>query len=94
MNAGISVILLPLCPASLTHKNPQRRKKICAMLPIGRKDRSEDVFVENICFFFFSFVEYPVCVIFVTLFGAVVKRRLFLAVFVALYKRRSTFLFH
>ena len=93
VNAGISVILLPLRPASLTHKNPQRRKTICAMLPIGRKDRSEDVFVENNCFFF-SFVEYPVCVISVTLFVAVVKRRLFLSVFVALYKRRSTFLFH
>ena len=86
------MILLPLRPASLTHKNPQRRKTICAMLPIGRKDRSEDVFVKNM--FFFSFVEYPVCVISVTLFVAVVKRRLFLSVFVALYKRRSTFLFH
>ena len=85
------MILLPLRPASLTHKNPQRRKTICAMLPIGRKDRSEDVFVKNM--FFFSFVEYPVCVISVTLFVAVVKRRLFLSVFVALYKR-STFLFH
>ena len=85
------MILLPLRPASLTHKNPQRRKTICAMLPIGRKDRSEDVFVKNV---FFSFVEYPVCVISVTLFVAVVKRRLFLSVFVALYKRRSTFLFH
>ena len=86
------MILLPLRPASLTHKNPQRRKTICAMLPIGRKDRSEDVFVEKMVFF--SFVEYPVCVISVTLFVAVVKRRLFLSVFVALYKRRSTFLFH
>ena len=100
------MILLPLRPASLTHKNPQRRKTICAMLPIGRKDRSEDVFVENMFFFsfyvlfyvfmfFFSFfLEYPVCVISVTLFVAVVKRRLFLSVFVALYKRRSIFLFH
>ena len=78
------MILLPLRPASLTHKNPQTRKTICAMLPIGRKDRSGDL----------SFVEYPVCVISVTLFVAVVKRRLFLSLFVALLKRRSTFLFH
>ena len=38
-----SVILLPLRPASLTHKNPhrgQRRKIIHGMSPVGCKDRS------------------------------------------------------
>ena len=40
----ISVILLPLLPASLTHKNPLRRKMIRGMRPTGRKDRTEDVF--------------------------------------------------
>lgn len=43
--------MLPLCPASLTHKNPQRRRKVLGMRPVGHKDRSidrfEDVFVEN-----------------------------------------------
>ena len=36
-----TVILLPLRPASLTHKNPQRRKIIhrMGMRPAGRKDR-------------------------------------------------------
>ena len=33
-----SVILLPLRPASLTHKNPQRRKIIRGMRPVGRKE--------------------------------------------------------
>ena len=35
-----SVILLPLCPASLTHtcKSPQRHKIICGMLSVGHKD--------------------------------------------------------
>ena len=35
-----AVILLPLLPASLTHKNPQRRKIIHGMRPVGRKERS------------------------------------------------------
>ena len=35
-----SLILLPLCPASLTHENPQRRKIIHGMRPVGRKERS------------------------------------------------------
>ena len=52
------MILLFLRPASLTHKNPQRRPKVHGMRPVGHKyrsiDRSEDVFV-----------EYPVRVIFV-----------------------------
>ena len=33
-----SVILLPLCPVSLTHKNPQRRKIIHGMHPVGCKE--------------------------------------------------------
>ena len=44
---AVAVILLALPPASLTHKNPQRRQ---GMRPVERKDRSidrsEDVFVE------------------------------------------------
>ena len=36
------MILLPLRPASLTHKNPQRRKIIHDMHPIGYKDQSID----------------------------------------------------
>ena len=60
------VILLhvPLHPASLTHKNPQRRAKVHGIPPTGRKDRSidrsEDVFV-----------EYPVRVISVVVLVAV-----------------------
>ena len=40
-----SVILLPLCPASLTHtcKSPQRRKIICGMSSVGRKDALIDL---------------------------------------------------
>ena len=34
------VILVALRPASLTHKNPQRRKIFHGMRPVGRKDRS------------------------------------------------------
>ena len=44
-----SVILLPLRPASLAHKNLQRRKIIHGMCPVGRRDRSSIstcVFVE------------------------------------------------
>ena len=37
-----SVIFSPLLPASLTHTNPQRRKIIYDMRPVGRKDRSID----------------------------------------------------
>ena len=41
-------ILLPVCPASLTYRNPQRHKIICGMCLIGRKDQSIStrVFVE------------------------------------------------
>ena len=42
------VILLPLRPASLIHKNPQRRKMIHSMCPVGCKDRSLDL---NVCIF-------------------------------------------
>ena len=38
-----SVILSPLRPASLTHKNPQRRKIVHGMRPLGLKDRSIDL---------------------------------------------------
>ena len=34
--------LLPLRPVSLTHKNPQRRKIIHGMRPLGRKEQSID----------------------------------------------------
>ena len=44
------MILLPLHPAYLTNKNPQRLKINHGMCPVGRKDRSIDrserVFVE------------------------------------------------
>ena len=47
MVVAVAEILLALPPASLTHKNPQRRH---GMRPVERKDRSidrsEDVFVE------------------------------------------------
>ena len=38
-----AVILLPLRPASLTHKNPQGHKIIHGMRPVGRKERSIDL---------------------------------------------------
>ena len=65
------------------HKNPQRRKTICGMHPTGRKDGLIDlkmVFVE--------YTMYPVCVISVAVLVPVVKRPLFLLVFVVLYNRR------
>ena len=37
------VILFPLHPASLMHKNPQRHKIIHGIRPVGRKDRSIDL---------------------------------------------------
>ena len=40
------VILLPLRPASQMHKNPQRRKMILGMCPVGCKDRLIDL---NVC---------------------------------------------
>ena len=39
----ISVILLPLCPASLTHKKCQRCKIICGMHPVGCQAQSIDL---------------------------------------------------
>ena len=60
------VTLLPLLPASLTHKTPQRRKLIHDMLPEGRKDRSIDRFQV-------LFLEYLVRVIFVVYVVAVVS---------------------
>ena len=76
-----AVILLPL-----PYKNPRRRKIIIhSMRPVGREDRYIDL---KRCF-----VEYPVRVISVAVLVAVVKRRLFLLVFVALYNTRSISLF-
>ena len=40
-----AVILLPLRPASLTYKNPQRRKIVHGMRPVGHKEQSIDLFV-------------------------------------------------
>ena len=80
-----AVILLLLRPATLTDKNPQRRKIICGMRSIGRKDRSIDLKS--------FFLEYPVSVISVAVLVAVVKRRLFILVFVVLYIKRSISLF-
>ena len=37
------VILFPQRPASLKHKNPQRRKIIHEMCPVGCKERSIDL---------------------------------------------------
>ena len=32
------ILLLPLYPVSLVHKNPQRHEIICVMYPVGCKD--------------------------------------------------------
>ena len=77
-----SVILLPLRPASLMHKNPQRRKIIHGMRPVGCKDQSiEHVFVEisHSCNFCGSY--------YIPLFN----NELFLLAFVVLNKRRTMF---
>ena len=50
-----TVILLPLGPASLMHKNPQRRKIIHGIRPSGGKERSIDLMI--------FLLEYPVRVI-------------------------------
>ena len=65
------MILLPLRPASLMHKNAQRHKIICGMHPIANRmhrsmDRNEGIIV-----------EYPVCVISVAVLEAVVKQCLY-----------------
>ena len=81
----MSVILLPLRLVSLKYKNPQRRKNnlwYASHRTERAIDRSEGVFV-----------EYPVCEISVAVLVAVVKRGLFLLVFVVIYNRRSTFFF-
>ena len=36
-------VLLPLRPVFVTHKNPQRRKIIHGMRPVGRKNQSIDL---------------------------------------------------
>ena len=38
-----TVILLPLCPVYLMYKNPQRRKIIHGMRPVGHKERLIDL---------------------------------------------------
>ena len=52
MLSSFSVILLPLRPASLTHKNPPKRKIIHGMRSVGRKEQSIDlkIFWKNILF--------------------------------------------
>ena len=40
---SVTVILLPLRPASLMHKNPQRHKIMCGMHPVGHKDQLIDL---------------------------------------------------
>ena len=82
----VTVILLPLHPASLTHK-PSPKMQINLHYASRRMQRSnyrsEDVFV-----------EYPVCVISVAVVDeAVVKQCLFPLVFVVLYNGRSISLF-
>ena len=78
-------ILLPLCPGSLKHKNPQRHKIICGVCRVRCKDRLIDLkmFLYNIMF-----------VISVAVLVAFVKRPLFLLCFVVLvlYNRRSIFI--
>ena len=43
IRVNTAVILLPLRPASMTHKNPQRRKIIHGLRPVGRKVRCIDL---------------------------------------------------
>ena len=78
------MILLPLHSASLMHKNPQRRKIIHGMCPVGCEDQSiEHVFVEisRSCNFCGSY--------YIPLFN----NELFLLAVVVLKKRRTIFLF-
>ena len=65
-----TVILLPLHPASLTHKNPQRRKIIHGTRPVGRKDRSIDRSIDRFEHVYLE--KYPVRVITVAFIMAVV----------------------
>ena len=81
-----SMILLPPCPASLTHKNPERHKIIYGIHPIGCRERSIDQSKD-------VFLEYPVCVICVpVLLLWLLLNDSFLLVFVVLYNRRSILL--
>ena len=47
---------VPLHPASLTHKNPQRCKSIYGMCPAGHKKRSVNLFED----FLVEYITYPV----------------------------------
>lgn len=62
-NKSNVVILLPLHPVSLMHKNSLRCKIIHGIRSVGRKDRSTDL---KMC------LEYPVRVISVAVITAVV----------------------
>ena len=85
IHGSLSVIMLPLCSASLIHKNPQKTQNNLCMHPIGRKDRLIDLKM--------FLVEHPVCVLSVAVLVAIVKWRLCLLVFVVFYNRRTIFLF-
>ena len=54
----IPVILSPLRPASLTHKNSHGRKIIDGLRPLGSNDRSRSIDRSKVCF-----EECPVCAI-------------------------------
>ena len=63
-------MLLPLRPVSLTHKNPQRRKIIHGIHPVGHKDQSIN---RSICTREYMYLyKYPVRVISVAVNMAVV----------------------
>ena len=60
INIIVIVILLPLHPVSLKHKNPQRSKQIHGMHTVGCNDGSSDltgvlVEISNSCNFFGSY---------------------------------------
>ena len=57
------ILLLPLYPVSLVHKNPQTQSNLCHVS--RRMQRLIDLKI--------FFAEYPVCVIFVVVLVAVVK---------------------
>ena len=50
----VSVILLPLCPASLMHENPQRHKIIHGMRPQRSINRSAHVYLWQILWLLFN----------------------------------------
>ena len=62
MYIHIGIDFVPLHPASLTHKNPQRCKLIYGMCPAGHKKRSINLFED----FLVEYIMYPVHVTSVT----------------------------